>query len=112
MIGVLDHRVYRAALLPAVVALFVLAFSLTDPPRPATTTQPPLAFDAQRAFGTGARPPRNSLRELGATFPDRRPGSPGDTGLADRVAEYLTSTGFASQVRRQTVGAETIDGDV
>ena len=30
----LDHRVYRAAFLPALVAVFVLAFSLTDPPKP------------------------------------------------------------------------------
>jgi hypothetical protein len=111
---VLDHRVYRAAFLPALVAVFVLAFSLSDPPRPATTDQPPLAFDAQRAFGVGAKPVRNSLQELGATFPDRRPGSAGDAGLADRVADYFESTGFvgASRVKRQTYSAETIDGDL
>lgn len=111
---VLDHRLYRAAFLPALVALFVLAFSLADVPKPQTTRLAPLAFDGARAFGVGDRPPRNSLNELVTAFPDRRPGSPGDTGLADRVAEYIDSTRFTNgaEVKRTTVGAETIDGDV
>ncbi len=102
--GVLDHRVYRAAFLPALVALFVVAFSLSDPSKPRTTRLPPLAFDAGRAFA--------SLRELARTFPDRRPGSPGDSGLAGRVAAYFESTGFAkaSGVQRRRFAAETVDG--
>jgi len=101
---VLDHRVYRAAFLPALVALFVLAFSLSDPPRARTTRLAPLAFDAGRAF--------TSLRELARTFPDRRPGSTGDAGLADRVAAYFRSTGFAkgTGVRREYFPATTIEG--
>lgn len=99
-----DQRVYRAAFLPALVALFVLAFSLADPPRARTTRLAPLAFDAGRAF--------TSLRALARAFPDRRPGSSGDAGVAERVAAAFQSTGFAkgSGVRRQRFTATTIEG--
>ncbi|MEA2386610.1 MAG: hypothetical protein QOJ22_784, partial [Thermoleophilaceae bacterium] len=100
----LDHRVYRAAFLPALVALFVLAFSLTDVPRPHTTRLAPLAFDAQRAFTT--------MQDLAQRFPRRRPGSTDDTELADRVAEGFRDTGFASasDIERRNVSTTTIDG--
>lgn len=100
----LDHRVYRAAFLPALVAVFVLAFSLTDPPKPRTTRLAPLAFDGARAFKT--------MEDLAARYPDRRPGSAGDARLADRVAAEFARTGFAtsSRVARKTAEASTIDG--
>jgi hypothetical protein len=102
---VLDHRVYRAAFLPALVALFVLAFSLTDVPKPHTTRLAPLAFDAPRAFST--------MENLAERYPQRRPGSTDDTGLADRVAQGIEATGFAksSGVQRRAVSANSIDGD-
>src|SRR3954452_19672584 len=80
---VLDVRVYRAAFLPALVALFVAAFSLVDRPTAATSPLPADAFDGARAFGSGQPAPRNSLRELVRAFPDRRPGSAADQGLAN-----------------------------
>jgi hypothetical protein len=83
---VLDVRVYRAAFLPALVALFVAAFSLADRPAPATTDAAADAFDGERAFGARA-PLRNSLTELAASFPNRRPGTADDAALADRVAD-------------------------
>src|SRR5688572_23616250 len=85
---VLDLRVYRAAFLPALVALFVAAFSLADRPAPATTPLAADAFDGRRAFGSRA-PLRNSLAELARSFPDRRPGTADDAALADRVADTL-----------------------
>jgi hypothetical protein len=88
---VLDVRVYRAAFLPALVALFVAAFSLLDRPAPATTSQAADAFDGGRAFGSATPPPRDSLRELAKAFPSREPGSPGDVGLAGRVTEALSA---------------------
>jgi hypothetical protein len=96
--------VYRAAFVPALVALFVLAFSLTDVPKPQATRLAPLAFDAQRAFAT--------MQNLAQRYPRRRPGSTDDTGLADRVAEGLEDTGFAksSGVQRRSFTARTIDG--
>src|SRR5919206_5359844 len=90
---VLDVRVYRAAFLPALVAVFVAAFSLADRPPPSLSPLAADAFDATVAFGEQAkRPPRNSLAELAARFPDRAPGSGGDAALADRVAGTLGRT--------------------
>src|SRR6476659_9410276 len=88
---VLDVRVYRAAFLPAVVALFIAAFSLADRPAPATTSQTADAFDGARAFGESDPPPANSLRELARAFPRRATASAGDTGLAARVAGALAA---------------------
>lgn len=46
----LDLRLYRAAFVPVVLALVVVAFSLTDRPRAIVTTLAPDAFDGTRAF--------------------------------------------------------------
>jgi Peptidase family M28 len=88
---VLDVRVYRAAFLPALIALFIAAFSLVDRPEPAVSPQEADAFDGARAFGGahGALP--NSLTELGSSFPDRSAGSADDHALADRVASTLAA---------------------
>ncbi|MDP9385092.1 MAG: hypothetical protein M3P50_07650, partial [Actinomycetota bacterium] len=91
----LDARVYRAAFLPLLLALFVVAFSLERRPRPAVTPLAADAFDGARALA--------SLRELGRAFPDRRPGSDGDAGLADRAAATLDAAGF--EVTRRTATA-------
>jgi hypothetical protein len=115
---VLDVRVYRAAFLPALVALFVAAFSLVDRPPPVTTSLDAEAFDGARAFGTADPPPRNSLRELVRAFPDRRPGSAGDRALAGRVARALAATDPATrhplfEVTRSTVAGGPRDaGDL
>ena len=85
----LDVRVYRAAFVPALVAVFVAAFSLADRPAPATSPLAADAFDSGAAFGDSARPQRNSLNELARAFPSRLPGSVGDDALADRVAQTL-----------------------
>ena len=108
----LDLRVYRAAFLPALVTLFVVAFSLADRPSPQTTRLASGAFDAARAFGEADPPPRNSLRELAASFPQRLPGSAADARLADRVSRYFVATGFATAatVRRVRLDGETPQG--
>src|SRR5918998_206553 len=87
---VLDVRVYRAAFLPALIALFVVAFSLEGRPSPVRTRAIADGFDPARAFG-GPRV-RDSLQELGAAFPARRPGSPGDAPLPGRVGDALRTT--------------------
>jgi len=94
---VLDVRVYRAAFLPALIAMFVAAFSLADRPAPTTTALSADAFDSSSAFGDGARPQRNSLNELARTFPDRAAGFNGDLRLADRVAQTLSRREGASR---------------
>lgn len=111
----LDVRVYRAAFLPALVALFVAAFSLADRPAPAGSPLAPDAFDAARAFGGTRAALPNSLSELGRSFPARAPGSAGDAGLADRVARSLGApdeTGRpAFRVSRTAAeGVETVVG--
>ncbi len=97
----LDLRLYRAAFVPAVLAVLVAAFSLGERPRPIGTTLAPDAFDGQRAFA--------ALTELDRRFARRAPGSPGDDALADRVARDLRAAGFAP--RELSVDAETVDGE-
>ena len=106
MHSVLDLRVYRAAFLPALLALFVLAFSLEGRPAPARTRDVADAFDPNRAYGTTQV--RDSLIQLGTAFPDRRPGSAGDEDLAGRVDEVMRAAGF--DVSRTSHEGRTVDG--
>ncbi|MEA2136516.1 MAG: hypothetical protein QOC68_4425, partial [Solirubrobacteraceae bacterium] len=94
-----DIRVYRAAFAPAVVALFIAAFSLGDRPSAITTPFAP-GFDGSRAF--------DSMRQLGDAFPDRPAGSGADRALAARVAESFRANGF--RVSRRTDSARTVGG--
>jgi hypothetical protein len=103
---VLDLRVYRAAFLPALLALFVLAFSLEGRPSPARTRDVADAFDPTRAYGTPQV--RDSLIQLGEAFPDRRPGSLDDQELAGRVHQVLRAAGF--DVTRTSDRGRTVDG--
>jgi hypothetical protein len=96
----LDARVYRAAFVPALFALVLVAFSLSSRPRPIQTTLAADAFEGQRAFET--------LRDLARRFPDRRPGSIGDERLAATMASRMRAAGLEVQVRRRA--ATTIDG--
>jgi hypothetical protein len=112
--GVLDVRVYRAAFLPALVALFVAAFSLADRPAPVVSPLAADAFDGERAFGARA-PLRNSLQELAQSFPNRATGAADDSALADRVAQTLRTSDRtrhpAFRVTREFDGAaETVIG--
>ncbi len=98
----LDPRIYRAALLPVLLVLIVVAFSLQDGPAPLTTTFAPVAFDGARAA--------RLLDDLASRFPDRRPGGDGDTALARRVVAELHGALPAVSVHTRSFGAETIDG--
>jgi hypothetical protein len=92
----LDPRVYRAAFVPAALALIVAAFSLKEPPSGAGTSLAPDAFVGARAFdgpGTGLRP-------LAAAFPRRDPGGPGDSGVAARIVSTFRSAGLQTIIRR------------
>ena len=110
----LDVRVYRAAFLPALVALFVAAFSLADRPAPVPSPIAADAFSAERAFG-GRTPLKNSLLELAQSFPDRQTGSADDSALAGRVATTLAARDRTDRPafrvsRRQDGDAETVIG--
>lgn len=94
--GVLDLRLYRAAFVPAVLALLIAAFSLDDRPRPIATTLAPNAFDPQRAMRT--------LDELAERHPSRRPGSSGDLALAGDVEDAFR----AAFTRRAPDGSQRL----
>jgi hypothetical protein len=88
----LDPRIYRAAVVPALVALVIAAFSIQSPPRALTAGLPPDSFSAARSFA--------GLRELAATHRSRPPGGRGDRALARRVAGELRSNDFQVTIRR------------
>lgn len=99
-----DPRLYRAALVPVLFALVLLAFSLENRPRPLTTTLAPDAFAGDRAFARAYG--RGGLADR---FPDRRPGSLGDERLAGVAAAQMREAGF--RVRDTVHEGETIDGE-
>ncbi|MEA2248835.1 MAG: hypothetical protein QOH46_3364 [Solirubrobacteraceae bacterium] len=98
----LDARLYRAALIPVLLAAIVCAFSLQDRPAPITTTLAPDAF-------SGARP-AGRLAALAHAFPVRRPGHRADGALAARIAAELREMG-PFEVSTSQFQGETIDGE-
>ncbi len=98
-----DPRIYRAALIPVLFAFVLLAFSLENRPQPMRSSLAPDAFQANRAFDRAYG--RNGLADR---FPDRRPGSDGDTALATTVAGQMRTLGF--RVRTVEHEGDTIDG--
>jgi hypothetical protein len=103
---VLNGRIYRAALVPLVLALAIAGFSLRAPVAPLTSTLAPDAFNGALAFA--------ELKTLAADFPVRRPGSQGDRELATYVTQTLQRLGGAAgsgfSVHTGQVSAATIDG--
>ena len=103
----LDVRVYRAAFLPALLALFVVAFSLQGRPSPARTRAVADAFDPARAYGRASA--RDSLLQLGSAFP---------TGARARRAtrrwpraSTRSSARPASRCRATREQGRTVDGE-
>lgn len=103
----LNGRIYRAAFVPFAIALAVASFSLAARPAPQTSTLAPDAFDGAQAF--------SELQQLTAEFPQRRPGSPGDAALAQRVSSTIEGLGGTAgggfSVHVQRVSTQTIDGE-
>jgi peptidase M28-like protein len=104
--AMLNGRLYRAAFVPFLFALAIAAFSLGSRPLPLTSTLAPDAFEGAPAY--------SELQRLVASFPQRRPGSPGDEGLARYVAQKLEGLGGTAgggfSVHSYRFGAQTIDG--
>lgn len=100
----IDPRIYRAALVPVLFALVLLAFSLENRPQPMRTPLAPDAFQGERAFNRAYE----AGEGLADRFPDRRPGSDGDNRLAATVASQMRDAGF--RVRTVRHDANTIDG--
>jgi hypothetical protein len=87
---IVDLRIHRLGLVPVLLALVLVGFSLQDRPGPARPALAPEAFDDARAFA------------------GLRPGGKGDAQLSRRVAAELRSAGFDVRVARE--GARTIEG--
>ncbi|MDQ3631900.1 MAG: M28 family peptidase [Actinomycetota bacterium] len=98
----LDPRIYRAAFVPVLLAILVVAFSLQARPRAIGTTLAPDAFDGSVAFAT--------LGEYVQRFGVRRPGDRDDTRLAKRIARDLSVLGRGT-VRTFRASGQTIDGE-
>lgn len=82
-----EPRVYRAAFVPALLALVLTMFSLQSRPRPvAQGLAADVLFDGRVAAAETAR--------IVDAAPDRRPGTPGDARTAARVARALESSRF------------------
>jgi hypothetical protein len=96
----LDPRIYRMALLPVVLAVIVLAFSLSDQQGPMGTNLAPDAYNGQNTYAT--------MQQLAAQYPNRRPGSVGDDALASAVAGQLRANHL--QVSTDVYRAKTADG--
>src|SRR3954451_2880965 len=90
---VIEPRIYRAAFLPALLALVLVAFSLQAAPRAV-----PQGLAADALFeGTTAV---GMVHDIVATSPDRRAGNPGDARLASRVKQAFLSHKFPTTIDR------------
>src|SRR5579884_429660 len=96
----LEPRIYRMGLLPVLLALVVVAFSLGNPQGTLTTNVVPDAFNGGSAYA--------DMQSLAAAYPSRRPGSAGDDRLASAVAHRLQQDGFT--VSTDSFAAPTVDG--
>src|SRR5829696_3181629 len=89
----IEPRIYRAAFLPAVVAVLLVAFSFESRP-PALPQGLPgdVVFDADGTV--------SEAQELASATPDRRPGSDGNREVADLVRRAFVQRQFATTVDR------------
>src|SRR3954468_10351740 len=101
--SMLDARIYRAALVPVLLAVIICAFSLGDQPAAIGSTLAPDAF-------SGARAPRDT-QTFAKAYPDRRPGGAGDEALARRVADAFRALRPAYVVSTPRFSGQTIAGE-
>src|SRR6202035_4288324 len=74
-------RIYRMGVVPVVLAVIILAFSLEDQPGALTSNVVPDAFNGSHAYAT--------MNMLAKSYPDRQPGSRADNRLAGYVYGQL-----------------------
>jgi hypothetical protein len=89
----IEPRVYRAAFVPALLALVLTMFSLQSrPPALEQGLAADVLFDGRLAAIESAR--------IAEREPDRRPGQPGNLRTADRVQQVLEASGFGVERQR------------
>jgi hypothetical protein len=84
---VIEPRVYRAAFIPALLAVVLAMFSFESRPKPL-----PQGLAADVLFD-GAQAAQLATR-IATDSPDRRAGAPGDRATADLVADAFAARGF------------------
>jgi hypothetical protein len=90
---VIEPRVYRAAFVPALLALVLTMFSLQSRPPPLPQgLAADVLFDGRVAAAEAAR--------IAETAPDRQPGTAGDRAIADRVARAFSASEFRLELQR------------
>jgi hypothetical protein len=99
----IEPRIYRAAFVPALLAVVLVMFSLESRPRPLPQgLAADVLFEGEQATVEANR--------IAAEHPDRVAGSEGDRAVADQVAEAFTGSGFAvEQQRFDQDGAELVN---
>jgi hypothetical protein len=89
----IEPRIYRAAFVPALLALVLTMFSFESRPRPLPQgLAADVLFDGRQAAQLAAG--------IAEDQPDRRPGRPGDRATADLVAERFRQRGFRVESQR------------
>src|SRR5439155_971864 len=100
--NLIQPRIYRAAFLPALLAVVIAAFSLEGPPPAAPQGLPAdVLFDGSLASST--------VNTILQDAPDRRAGRPGDERAANRVATTLRGLGYGTSHDRFTDDGVPLD---
>lgn len=89
----IEPRIYRAAFLPAVIAVLFVAFSFESRPHPLQQGLPAdVVFDADSTV--------SQANELASAAPDRRPGTDGNRQVADLARRAFVERQFRTTVDR------------
>ncbi|MFN2616661.1 MAG: hypothetical protein ABR581_05990 [Thermoleophilaceae bacterium] len=97
----IEPRVYRAAFIPALLAVVLTMFSLEGRPRPL-----PQGLAADVLFD--GRLAKQGAAQLASRHPDRRAGSLGDRATGAEVARVLAARGFRVERTRFTEGGKEL----
>src|SRR4029453_3101989 len=92
----IDPRIYRAAFVPALLAIVLTMFSFQSrPPSLEQGLAADVLFDGKQGAALAPR--------IAAESPDRRPGSPGNLATAQLVADTFAARGFGGAGARPVV---------
>ena len=89
----IEPRIYRAAFVPALLAVVLVMFSLESRPRPLPQgLAADVLFEGEQAAAEG--------RRIATEHPDRTAGKPGDRAVAAEVGEAFAGSGFTVERQR------------
>jgi hypothetical protein len=99
----IEPRIYRAAFVPALLAVVLVMFSLESRPRPLPQgLAADVLFEGEQAAA--------EARRIAAEHPDRAAGTVGDRAVADEVGDAFAGSGFAVERQRFAEdGAELVN---